>query len=202
MMEATASADLDVNEAVWIRRCKRGHRRAFEPLVRRYGPRAYGFALGKVKDPEEAKELSQGAFLRAFRAIDRFDESRPFYPWLLTILRNLCISHLRRQRPMISIDDMPPAKQGTKPKGLSPELRLSLKQALDSLSESDRELVILKDFQDLTYNEISAILNVPRGTVQSRLYYARRRLRDHLNGVLPHHKKPSSKEDEGASYEM
>lgn len=201
MMEATASADTDVNETVWIRRCKRGHRRAFEPLVRRYGPRAYGFALGKVRDPEEAKDLSQEAFLRAFRAIDRFDESRPFYPWLLTILRNLCISYLRRRRPTISIEDMPPAKQAAKSRGLSPELRLSLKQALDSLSESDREIVILKDFQDLTYNEIAAMLNVPRGTVQSRLYYARRRLRDHLNGVLPHHK-PPSKKDEGAPYEM
>jgi RNA polymerase sigma-70 factor (ECF subfamily) len=201
MMEATASADPDVNEAVWIRRCKRGHRRAFEPLVRRYGPRAYGFALGKVRDPEEAKDLSQEAFLRAYRAIDRFDESRPFYPWLLTILRNLCISYLRRQRPTISIDDMPPAKHAAKSKGLSPELRLSLDQALDSLSESDREIVLLKDFQDLTYNEIAAILNVPRGTVQSRLYYARRRLRDHLNGVLPH-RKPPSNDDEGAPYEM
>jgi RNA polymerase sigma-70 factor (ECF subfamily) len=96
---------------------------------------------------------------------------------------------------------MPPAKQASKSKGLSPELRLSLKQALDSLSESDRDIVILKDFQDMTYNEIAAILNVPRGTVQSRLYYARRRLRDRLNGVLPHHK-PSSNEEEGAPYEM
>ena len=96
---------------------------------------------------------------------------------------------------------MPPAKEAAKPKGLSPELRLGLERALDSLSESDREIVILKDFQDLTYNEISAILNVPRGTVQSRLYYARRRLRDHLNGVLPHHKRPP-KEQEGAPYEM
>ena len=200
-MEATATADPDVNEAIWIRRCKRGHRRAFEPLVRRYGPRAYGFALGKVKDPEEAKDLSQEAFLRAYRAIDRFDESRPFYPWLVTILRNLCISYLRRRRPTISIEELPPAKQVSKTKGLSPELRLTLQQALESLSESDREIVILKDFQDLTYNEIAAILNVPRGTVQSRLYYARRRLRDHLNGALPHHKpKPEKKEE--APYEM
>jgi len=201
MMEPTANADLDVNEAVWIRRCKRGHRRSFEPLVRRYGPRAYGFALGKVKDPEEAKDLSQEAFLRAYRAIDRFDESRPFYPWLVTILRNLCISYLRRRRPTISIEELPPAKQVSKTKALSPELRLTLKQALESLSESDREIVALKDFQGLTYNEISAILNVPRGTVQSRLYYVRRRLRDHLNGVLPHHK-PKAKEEEGAPYEM
>jgi RNA polymerase sigma-70 factor (ECF subfamily) len=175
----------DTDEAVWIERCLNGHRRAFEPLVRRYGPLAYGFALSMVRDPEEAKDLSQEAFLRVFRNMHKFDKSRPFYPWFLTILRNLCLSHLRRRRPTVALEDVPPAKQGSNRNGLSPELRIGLKQAMAALSEGDREIIILKDFQDLTYEDISRILNIPRGTVQSRLYYARRRLRDRLNGVLP-----------------
>jgi RNA polymerase sigma-70 factor (ECF subfamily) len=181
MMETATGSD----EAAWIECCQKGHRRAFEPLVRRYGPLAYGFALRMVRDPEEAKDLSQEAFLRVFRNMHKFDKSRPFYPWFVTILRNLCLSHLRRRRPTVALEDVPPAKIASERTGLSPELRIGLKRALAALSEGDREIVILKDFQDLTYEDISRILSIPRGTVQSRLYYARRRLRDRLNGVLP-----------------
>ena len=196
MMEGASGTATDTDEAIWIDRCQKGHRRAFEPLVRRYGPRAYGFALSMVKDPEEAE-----AFLRAFRNMHKFDKSRPFYPWFLTILRNLCLSHLRRRRPTVALEDVPPAKRGVSRNGLSPELRISLKQALASLNEGDREIVILKDFQDLTYEDISRILNIPRGTVQSRLYYARRRLRDRLNGVLTSRDTSRGRSKEG-SYEM
>lgn len=184
MTGAVSSAAPDAEEVLWIQNCRRGHRFAFEPLVRRYGPRAYGFALGMVKDREDARDLSQEAFLRAFRAIDRFDDKRPFYPWFLTILRNLCVSHLRRRRSTVAFDDIPLRLQSSSSNGLSMELRLCVQQALAALDESDREIILLKDFQDLTYAEISEVLNIPRGTVQSRLYYARRRLRDRLNGVL------------------
>lgn len=84
---------MDTTEADWIEGCKAGRRRAFEPLVRRYGPRAYRFALGIVGDAEEAKDLSQEAFIRAYGAMERFDETRSFYPWFLTILRNVCLSY-------------------------------------------------------------------------------------------------------------
>jgi RNA polymerase sigma-70 factor (ECF subfamily) len=185
MMETATATATGTEEAAWIERCQKGHRRAFEPLVRRYAPLAYGFALSMVRDPEDAKDLSQEAFLRVFRNMHKFDKSRPFYPWFVTILRNLCLSHLRRRRPTVALEDVPPAKIGSDRSGLSPELRIGLKRALAALSEGDREIVILKDFQDLTYEDISRILSIPRGTVQSRLYYARRRLRDRLNGVLP-----------------
>lgn len=94
-----SDAAIDGSEASWIDECRRGRRAAFEPLVRRYGPRAYRFAVAMVGDAEEAKDLSQEAFIRAFGAIGRFDSSRPFYPWLLAILRNLCLSHLGRAPP-------------------------------------------------------------------------------------------------------
>ncbi len=172
---------MDATEADWIEGCKAGRRRAFEPLVRRYGPRAYRFALGIVGDAEEAKDLSQEAFLRAYGAMARFDETRSFYPWFLTILRNVCLSYLRRRRPKIVLEDVPETQ--ARPE-LAPELRLAMEKALASLKEADREILVMKAFQDMSYAEIAETLGIPRGTVMSRLYHARRRLKEVFKNVV------------------
>ena len=165
-------------ERQWIEACQQGHRSAYEPMVRRYGPIGYRFALSVVRNPEDAKDLSQEALIRAYYALHRFDLERPFYPWFLKILRNLCLSHLRRSRPTVTLEDIPPLAQ---PSHVAPELRLAVGQALEAMDEKHREILVLKEFQDLTYTEISAVLGIPRGTVMSRLYHARRRLRELLN---------------------
>ncbi len=172
---------MDATEADWIEGCKAGRRRAFEPLVRRYGPRAYRFALGIVGDAEEAKDLSQEAFIRAYGAMERFDETRSFYPWFLTILRNVCLSYLRRRRPKVALEDVPeiPARPE-----LAPEVRLAMETALLSLKEADREILVMKAFQDMSYAEIAETLGIPRGTVMSRLYHARRRLKEVFKNVV------------------
>lgn len=172
---------VDGDEVVWITRCREGHRVAFEPLVRRYGPRAYHYALGMVKNPEDAHDLSQEAFLRAYLALYRFDLSRPFYPWFVQILRNVCLSHLRRRRPHVPLDE-PVAS--TRRSATKTETRLWVEQGLERLDDKDREILILKEFQGFSYQELSDTLGIPRGTVMSRLYYARRRLRDLLKPVL------------------
>ncbi len=168
---------MDESETAWIRACQAGQRSAFEPLVRRYGPRAYRFALALVRDAEDAKDLSQEAFTRAYVALHRFESGRPFYPWLLTILRNVCLSHLRRRRPNVDLESAPEARERRE---LSPETRLRYEQAFSSLADGDREILTMKAFQDLSYAEISEVLRIPRGTVMSRLYHARRRLKDLL----------------------
>jgi len=174
---------VDGDEVDWITRCREGHRVAFEPLVRRYGPRAYHFALGMVRNPEDARDLSQEAFLRAYLALSRFDVSRPFYPWFARILRNLCVSHLRRRRPQVSLDE--PVAAGLGPTTSSKtETRLWLEQGLNRLDDKDREILILKEFQGLSYQELSEVIGIPRGTVMSRLYHARRRLRVLLAPML------------------
>src|SRR5690606_8308448 len=86
------------DERAWIVRCQSGDRAAFEPLVQRYMRRAAAFALGWAGNHEDALDLSQEAFARAFRSIRRFDPERPFYPWFHRILRNLCINHIGRAR--------------------------------------------------------------------------------------------------------
>lgn len=166
--------------AGWVRSCQGGRSSDFEPLVRHFGPRAYRFALYLTGDAEEAKDLSQEAFIRAFAAIGRFDATRPFYPWFLRILRNLCYSHLRRRRSSDLVLEALP--EPAAPPSLSPELKLAVWEALGALGEADREMLVLKTFQGLSYAEIAEVLDIPRGTVMSRLYHARRRLKAVLDG--------------------
>lgn len=168
---------MDESETEWIRACQAGQRAAFEPLVRRYGPRAYRFALALVRDAEDAKDLSQEAFTRAYVALHRFESGRPFYPWLLAIVRNVCLSHLRRRRPKVGLENVPEPREQRE---LPPETRMRYEQAFSKLREQDREILTMKAFQDLSYAEISDVLRIPRGTVMSRLYHARRRLKDLL----------------------
>ncbi|MBD3335862.1 MAG: sigma-70 family RNA polymerase sigma factor [Candidatus Eisenbacteria bacterium] len=172
-----------------IRRCQTGRRDAFEPLVRRYGPGAFRFALGMVRDEDTAKDLSQEAFIRAYRAIQTFDPALPFYPWFHQILRRLCLDHLRRKRPTVDLALMAESLGGADGRELArrreqDELRGQVRLALDRLPGKDREILVLREFQRCSYAEIAAVLQIPRGTVMSRLYYARRRLRDELNAIL------------------
>lgn len=166
-------------EASLIKACQSGRATAFEQLVRRYGPRAYRFARGMVRDAEEAKDLSQEAFIRAFQAIHRFDPRRPFYPWFYRILRNLCLSYLRSRPPVVLVDEVPEKDLRAKPE-LTMETRLMLQEALGSLGKDDQDILILKELQGHSYEEISGLLGIARGTVMSRLYHARRRLRSKI----------------------
>jgi RNA polymerase sigma-70 factor (ECF subfamily) len=135
-----------------------------------------------VHDEEAARDLSQEAFLRVFRALRRFDPSRPFYPWFHQILRRLCLDHLRRRRQRVSLEVVGDRLVGADARSVSrrlerQEARQRVLEAMEKLSESDREILVLREFQGCTYREIAEILGIPRGTVMSRLYYARRRLR-------------------------
>ncbi|MCA9754633.1 MAG: sigma-70 family RNA polymerase sigma factor [Candidatus Eisenbacteria bacterium] len=180
--------ELDREERDLILRCQRGEKAAFEPIVTRYMRRAAAFALGWVGNRDDALDLSQEAFARAYRAIHRFDADRPFYPWFHRILRNLCINHIGRSRYKreIPLEDAIPVRSGTS----SPqedaersELRKLVWEGIARVSEQDREILILREFQDLSYTEIADVLDIPKGTVMSRLHNARRRLRDRINEI-------------------
>jgi RNA polymerase sigma-70 factor (ECF subfamily) len=185
-METTVA---EAPDQTWIEECQNGKRDAFEPLVRRYGPWAFRFALGMVRDEDVAKDLSQEAFIKAYRAIRTFDTARPFYPWLHQILRRLCLDHLRRKRPRVDVDELQERLPGFDGRQLirsreREELRRLVHKALERLSPRDREILVLREFQESSYAEIALTLDIPRGTVMSRLYYARRRLRKELEHVL------------------
>ncbi|MEZ4648158.1 MAG: sigma-70 family RNA polymerase sigma factor [Candidatus Eisenbacteria bacterium] len=182
------TTELDREERDLILRCQRGEKAAFEPIVTKYMRRAAAFALGWVGNRDDALDLSQEAFARAYRALGRFDADRPFYPWFHRILRNLCINHIGRSRYKreIPLEDAIPVRSGIS----SPqedaersELRKLVWEGIARVSEQDREILILREFQDLSYTEIADVLEIPKGTVMSRLHNARRRLRDRINEI-------------------
>jgi len=163
-----------------IRRCQTGEADGFRPLVENYEREAVAHALAIVGNHEDAVDAVQDAFVDAFRAIERFDPNRRFYPWFYVILRNRCLKLLerRRRRPeAISLDVAGAEIVQSESAG---ERMADLQDALLGLSAEDREIILLKHVDGLTCDELAERLEIPPGTVMSRLYHARRRLRKKL----------------------
>jgi RNA polymerase sigma-70 factor (ECF subfamily) len=173
----------EYNELEIIAGWKRGDKRSFEALVRRYMTDAFLVAYGFVGNAEDARDLSQEAFIKAYHARGRFETGRPFYPWLYRILRNHCLNFVQRGRHNLSIDaeDFHREIASPRPSVLedleSEERKRIVRAAVARLSEDHREIIVLKNFKDLSYKEISEVLEIPIGTVMSRLFYARQALR-------------------------
>lgn len=174
------------DEAAAVCEARKGSRTAFETLVAAYQRRAYAIAYGFVGNREDALELAQESFARAYKAMHRFDTRMPLYPWLYRIIKNACLNHLakRRRRGEISLSALmasgydPPARDGGPLEDAERgELRHAIAAALDRLSPDHREILVLRHLQELSYAEIASCLGVPQGTVMSRLHAARRKLR-------------------------
>jgi len=172
-----------MDDLLTIQNCSAGNWDAFRHLVEKYQTKAVGHALAIIGNREDALDAVQEAFLDAFQALGRFDSERPFYPWLYAILRNRCFKLLagRKRHEADSLEQ--PELQAEilgSANNLSPEELLSLEQALLALSPEDRELITLKHLDGLSYRELAEMLAIAEGTVMSRLYYARQRLRGWL----------------------
>jgi RNA polymerase sigma-70 factor (ECF subfamily) len=168
-----------------IRRAKAGDSDAFGQLVTRYMRAAYFAALGLVGSREDALDLSQEAFARAFRARHAIDPDRPFYAWYYTTLRRLCFNFLRDRRrrsawiaeggawlEMMAVSPDESPEQTTE----RHDEQRRLANAIAALPDHEREVLVLKEFEGLKYREIAELVGVPLGTVMSRLYAARQRL--------------------------
>ncbi len=185
-----------------MRAAKHGDARAFDQLVRSLRGLAFQIAHGLVSSREDALDLSQEAFLKVYRARASYRESDPFLPWFHRILRNTCISFLRKHKRVRShsldaawngadedpiawqiAEDLPPIESAL----ATEELGLAVRHALAQLSIIDREILVLRHFEDLSYKEIAHLLELKEGTVMSRLFHARRRLRDQLVDRLDAH---------------
>jgi RNA polymerase sigma-70 factor (ECF subfamily) len=177
---------------------KKGDREAFDQLVGRLRGRAFHTALALVGSREDALEQAQEAFLKTWRARDTFRDGEAFLPWFHRILRNTCFSLLRKHgRLKKSSLDAGFGSEGDEGEwdiegdGASPgepleeqERAVHLEQALAGASARDREILAMRHFQDLSYQEIADSLRIPVGTVMSRLFHARRRLRQKLERIL------------------
>ena len=181
-------------EAVLVRRAQAGETAAFGELVSIHMQRCYYAALGMVGSPQDAEDLSQEAFVRAFKARARLDPERPFYPWLYQIVRRLCYNFTRdtttRRRKLERAGGWLVAEARTRAAVDDPErvratdaLRDRLESEIVELPSAQREVFVLKEFEGLKYREIAELLDVPIGTVMSRLYAARKRLAERLEGL-------------------
>jgi len=162
-------------------RCRQGDAAAWETLVRRHQDRILNLAYQFTHDSEEARDLAQEIFIRLYLQLERYDAGRPFRTWFNRLARNLCIDHYRhnrreRQRVATPVDEIATlAAPGPGPQRRldARERRTLILRGLEALSEVSREAIILKDLQQLSLEEIAAILGVPLGTVKSRVFRAR-----------------------------
>lgn len=169
-----------------VLRAQRGERAAFGELVTRHMQRAYYVALGLVGSHDDALDLSQEAFARAYRARSTIDPERPFFPWLHQIIRRLCFNHTRdtsSHRKKLEgagawlVDTTMGRGPDNPARALErAELRDQVALAIDQLKPHEREVLVLREFEGLRYREIAETVDIPIGTVMSRLYAARRSL--------------------------
>lgn len=173
-------------ETEWaqIVRCRDGSAAAFEPLVRAHERRAIALATALLGDADDAADAVQDAFVRAYRALGRLDEGSDFGAWFRTILRNRCRDRLRSapRRREVRLDARAAAeRQSTDAVGSAAieaaELADAVRRALGRLAPDQREVLTLKEIEDMSYAEIARALGIPPGTVASRLHHARMALR-------------------------
>ena len=203
-MAGARAADEQVPpDAEVVERARRGDHAAFRVLVERYEGRAYRLALRVLRDEEQARDAVQDAFLKVYGSLDRFEGRSRFYTWLYRIVMNQCLDRKRRDKSDREVewkDDVASdVAEGASSLagGLGPggpedqvgrlELRKLVADAIDALPEDARRTIQLREIDGLSYKEIAEALGIPKGTVMSRLHYARRRLQELLRaaGVDP-----------------
>lgn len=158
----------------------KGQTGAYGEIFARHRARAFALAFQYLRNHEDAKDIVQDAFIKAYKNLSKFDRGRSFGPWLLTIVRNLSIDTIRK-RKRTAAQELPVTLPDTRAKKADTSvLRHEVWAALEKLTPDHREIIFLKDYQGHSYLEIAEILGIPIGTVMSRLHHARR----NLMGVL------------------
>jgi RNA polymerase sigma-70 factor (ECF subfamily) len=199
----TATARPADEDLALVERVRAGDGEAFGQLVRKYERRVYNLMRRMVNRPADAEELAQEAFLRALERIDQFRGHSKFYTWLFRVAANLALSHRRRAglikfhsisspRPdgeessdrLAETDRPGHAVTAPDEAAMTEEVRRRVREAIDRLDEEFRVLVVLRDMEDLDYATIADVLDVPVGTVKSKLHRARSQLKGMLGDLV------------------
>jgi RNA polymerase sigma-70 factor (ECF subfamily) len=192
----THGADLDDQELVDAAR--RGDREAFRTLFERYHRRAYALAFGVVRHQEDALDVVQDAFIKAHRYLDKFEGNSSFYTWLYRIVMNLSIDHLRKHRRAkpVELDEskiedggedslLPKLLGGSPGRALmDKEIRARIDAALAELSENHRAVLVMRELEGLSYEEMAQAMDCSKGTIMSRLFHARRNMQKRLIDLI------------------
>ena len=181
-----------------VKRCQAGDPSAFNDLVTRYRSKVFTMVYGMVQNEQDAWDLAQEGFLKAWKSIHRFKGESSFYTWLYRIMTNVTIDSLRRKgiRGEAEFDDriapanVEPGSRTTPSSAPLPnqkleyrEIRERIDHAIAKLSPEHRAVIVMKEIEDLQYNEIAEVLNCSLGTVMSRLFYARKKLQSLLRDL-------------------
>lgn len=171
---------LEKDESWWIFQAQQGNAHAFAVIVEQYQNAVYGLCYRMLGNPGDAEDAAQEVFLRAFRALNRYDNNRKFSTWILSIASNYCIDQLRKRRFLtLSLDIFPylPAHTTTpETTVIQDERQRSVQQLLQVLNGKDRACVILRYWYDYSYDEIADTLSLTNSAVKSRLHRARKSL--------------------------
>jgi len=171
-----------LSESEVIKQVKKGNTEAYQVIVERYMQRAYYIAFGFVRNSQDAMDISQESFIKAFRKIKRFDSEKSFFPWFYKLLKNLCLDHIKRRSRVqeIPLDEARVLKEEREDR----EMKEILWRGIEGLPFEQKEVIILRYFQEFSYQEIAEITARPVGTVMSSLYYAKKRLREAIKKFL------------------
>lgn len=196
--DGSLAEPVEHDDIVLVRRCQKGDALAFEQLVIKYRSKVFSMIYGMVQNEQDAWDLAQEGFLKAWRSIHRFKGQASFYTWLYRIVTNVAIDSLRRKgfKKTAEFDDEiaatqvePGSKTVPRPdpmphQGLEcEEIRQRIEHAINKLSPEHRAVIVMKEIEELQYNEIAEVLGCSIGTVMSRLFYARKKLQTLLRDV-------------------
>ncbi len=196
--KAVEEVDRQDGDSELVRRVQAGDQAAFRGLFDRYHRRVFAVALGVVKNQDDALDVVQEAFVKVHKHIGGFQGSSSFYTWLYRIAMNLAIDHVRRTRKVVEFDERVNKDDATSAGAILPqlthdnpsktvsrhELSGQIRAALETLPEYHRAVILLREVEGLSYEEMSKVLKVPKGTIMSRLFHARRKMQQQLEGYL------------------
>jgi RNA polymerase sigma-70 factor (ECF subfamily) len=198
MRGRAAPIGMTLRERMLLRRLQQRDERAFEEMVRLYQHKVFNLVYRMIGDPEEAKDVAQDVFVTVFKAIDSFRGEAKFSTWLYRIAANHCKNRIkylgrRHQKSTSELDEAAEREmQSAQPSAMRPQvdgpdavleglqLERAVQNGIAALEEEHRELIVLRDVEDLSYDEIAAITGLAEGTVKSRLHRARMALKEHM----------------------
>lgn len=200
----------DADDHTLVEAAKGGDRRAFQLLFERYERKVYAVAHGFLRNPEDALDVVQDAFIKVYRYLPNFEGQSSFYTWLYRIAANLCIDHLRRNtrkkdvefddrirhdgdpESSAGVDALPASLLGSPGEAVeNKEILAAVEDSLKYLSDKHRAVIVMRELQGLSYADMAKAMGCSKGTIMSRLFHARRNMQKLLRERLEHLPEPS-----------